>query len=272
MEVWLGAPLIDRSLYPTALTPEGRVFRETAGEVLRILENARADASKTGRVSRQVVNIAALHSLALSFIPKWLRDIEQKFGEPLPTNVLADSYHNCIQALMEGSSDFLFTFHHDAVSVGFDSERFPNVSLGRDRFLLVSGCGSSGPLFPLVSTGDELPLLAYSRDSFLGRLSAYASEREGLQLFDKHINDNALAEALKAMALEGHGVAWLPESIIVHELQTGTLAPLGPEAIMEIRLYRSQDKTRRVVEELWAHLNPQPPSMHDRNNGDRIDI
>ena len=37
LEQWLGVPLVDRSTYPTTLTAEGRRFRETAEEVLRLI-------------------------------------------------------------------------------------------------------------------------------------------------------------------------------------------------------------------------------------------
>ncbi len=42
LEGWLGVPLIDRSTYPTALTPEGLLFRETAQETVRLLYEGRA--------------------------------------------------------------------------------------------------------------------------------------------------------------------------------------------------------------------------------------
>ena len=37
LETWLGVALIDRSTYPTSLTPAGREFRETAEEAVRML-------------------------------------------------------------------------------------------------------------------------------------------------------------------------------------------------------------------------------------------
>ena len=37
LEIWLGTVLLDRSTYPITLTPEGRHFRETAEEVVRVL-------------------------------------------------------------------------------------------------------------------------------------------------------------------------------------------------------------------------------------------
>ena len=41
LEAWLGFDLIDRSVYPTQLTPQGERFREHAGELLRQMLDSR---------------------------------------------------------------------------------------------------------------------------------------------------------------------------------------------------------------------------------------
>lgn len=247
LELWLGAALIDRSTYPTSLTHEGGLFRETADEVLNLLQEARNDTQARGRLSGRTISFAALHTLALSVFPEWLKDIERVLG-PLKTDVLADNSHNCIQSLVEGKSDFLLTFHHDAVPLSIDPERFPFIVLGEDRLLAASRCEAGKPMFTLDG---EAPLLAYGPDSFLGRMSAYAVRAANVQLMTSHVNDNAIAEILKAMVLAGHGIAWLPESLIRRELAGGQLYDLGADVRMEIRMYRSAKRTRPSVNRLW---------------------
>ena len=61
-----------------------------------------------------------------------------------------------------------------------------------------------------------------------------------------------MADALKFMALEGHGLAWLPRSLVAHELTDGRLISVGPEIPLEVRLYRSARRTRPIVETVWA--------------------
>ncbi|RYE02076.1 MAG: LysR family transcriptional regulator [Sphingomonadales bacterium] len=248
LELWLGTALVDRSTYPTTLTAEGRLFRETAEEVLSLLENARADIQARRKGSRKTISFAALHTLAMSVFPAWLSEIEAELG-PLKTELFADNFHNCMQSLVEGRSDFLLTFHHDAVPISIDGERFPFLVIGADRLLAVSAVVDGAPLFPL---GGETPLLAYGQDSFLGRLSTHAAGVFGVDLVTSHVNDNAVAEILKAMVIAGHGIAWLPESLIRRELAEGVLHSLGPELPIEVRLYRSAEKTRAAVVNLWA--------------------
>lgn len=247
LELWLGAALVDRSTFPTTLTAEGRLFRETAEEVLSILEHARDDVRVRRAGARKTISFAALHTLALSVFPEWLRRIEAVLG-PLKTDVLADNSHNCMQSLVEGRSDFLLTFHHDAVPVLLDAERFPHIVLGSDRLLAVSRAEDGKPQFTL--DGDP-PLLAYGQDSFLGKLSGHAARAAQIDLVASHVNDNAVAEILKAMAIAGHGVCWLPESLVRRELNSGILHDLGADLTMEVRLYRSAEKTRPAVVKLW---------------------
>jgi LysR family transcriptional regulator, hypochlorite-specific transcription factor HypT len=65
-----------------------------------------------------------------------------------------------------------------------------------------------------------------------------------------------MAEAVKAMAITGRGVAWLPESSVRAELAGNSLVIVDDthSIDMRIHLYRSMDKVRPVVERLWTYL------------------
>ncbi len=54
------------------------------------------------------------------------------------------------------------------------------------------------------------------------------------------------------MALAGHGVAWLPRSLVAGEIASGALGVVGPEMPMEIRLYRSADRAQPFLDQVWA--------------------
>ena len=71
-----------------------------------------------------------------------------------------------------------------------------------------------------------------------------------------------MAEGLKAMALEGHGLAFLPASSVRSELRSGRLVPAAEgnafELTMEIRIYRERPGGARPVkaaaQALWEYL------------------
>ncbi|AWN47828.1 LysR family transcriptional regulator [Methylobacterium terrae] len=244
LEAWLGVALIDRSTYPTSLTQAGRDFRETAEETVRQLHGTRAALQASARPDPQTVAVAALHTLALTFFPSWFRRIEAQTGA-LGSRLLPDDFHACIQALAEGGYDFLLTFHHPSVGILLDPDLFPHRVVGADSLVAVHSAALPG-------SGAALPLLSYSRNSFLGRVAAIAQFRTGGDAaVTAHTNENAMAEALKFMALEGHGRAWLPRSLVARELAEDRLVAAGEALPLEIRLYRNAAHRRAAVSAVW---------------------
>ncbi len=177
------------------------------------------------------------------------------------TRVLPENYALCLQALVEGGYDFMLTYHHPSVPVPLDPARFPHAVVGEDRLTAVA---NPRHLAAWRGRGGRLPLLQYSRGSFLGLLAALAQNQPGAPETEViHVNENSLAEALKFMALEGHGIAWLPRQLVEADLGAGRLCVVAPELPMEIRLYRNAGRSRAVVERVWkaaggpAHANPE---------------
>lgn len=244
LEAWLGVTLVDRSTYPTTLTAAGRDFRETAEETVRALHDSRAALQARARPSPRTVAVAALHTLALTFFPRWFRQIEGRTG-PLGSRLLSDDHHACLQALAEGGYDFLLAFHHPGVPIPLDPERFPHRVVGADSLVAVCSAVPS-------ETRAGRPLLGYADNSFLGRVAAFAqAQTGGPPPGIVHTNENAFAEALKAMALEGHGSAWLPRSLVARELSEGRLIESGGETPLEVRLYRNAGHRRAAVAAVW---------------------
>jgi DNA-binding transcriptional LysR family regulator len=64
-----------------------------------------------------------------------------------------------------------------------------------------------------------------------------------------------LAAVLRAMARDGRGVAWLPESLIADDLAAGTLLRAGDEGWdvpVEIRLFRPRARQSPAAEAFWS--------------------
>jgi LysR family transcriptional regulator, hypochlorite-specific transcription factor HypT len=250
LELWLGVNLVDRSTYPTTLTPEGRRFRDTAEESVRVLLGARADLRAGLDSAEAVVRIAGLHTLALTFFPGWFREIAARTG-PIGTRLMPDDFHDCLQALVEGGSDFLLTFHHPSVPIPLDPDLYPHQVVGADALVPVRS-----PDCPSGDDGAPLPRLVYGSDSFLGRVSLLAQDRLSLPA-GPVAHANPMAEALKCMALAGHGLAFVPRSLVVRELAEGRLIGTGADLPLEIRLYRNGAKThgpraRAAVAAIWS--------------------
>src|SRR5690349_15782410 len=71
LEEWLGTNLIDRSAFPTRLTPDGELFRERAAEIVQEITDARLSLAGTEVGRRNHVRIALPHALATGRLPEW---------------------------------------------------------------------------------------------------------------------------------------------------------------------------------------------------------
>jgi DNA-binding transcriptional LysR family regulator len=78
------------------------------------------------------------------------------------------------------------------------------------------------------------------------------------------IYETDMAEGLKAMALEGHGVAFLPYSAVKKELRSKRLVSAAPpdikglEMTMDVRAYREKpvgkEAPKGTAQALWTYL------------------
>jgi DNA-binding transcriptional LysR family regulator len=268
LEHWLGTDLIDRSRFPTTLTPAGHAFYQTALDVVRILHRERAELRGMVKRDERTITICATHTLAIHFAPKWLPALRRIGGEGgLGVKMVAADLHECGQALMEGSCDLVLAYDAKSVPSVFGIARFETVTIGADVIVPVSAPDKRGrPLHPIRGSGaDPIALLAYASNSYLGRRVGAALETWNLGKRARPTYESALVEALKGMALAGQGVAWLPRAAIDADLAGGRLVPCADARKyaldVEIRAYRRAERERSIVEHVWRALTA-PPKDH----------
>src|SRR5471032_2550106 len=267
LEAWLGADLIDRTSYPTRLTPSGEVFYEQAMEMLGQINNARALMRGKRPTALSTVDFAVPHTLSLTYMPRWIRLLEADFG-PLSTRLIALNVHDAVMTMVDGGCDLLLCYHHPRQPVQLDPGRYDMLVLGRESLRAYARCDKNKvPEFTLPGTAKHpLPFLSYTNNAYLGRMVELmlGDAKHRLHL-DPHYETD-MAEGLKMMALEGRGIAFLPESAVTRELKQKLLARADGgasewEIEMEIRLYRERPSpTRRgkaIVERLWDYLEQQ---------------
>jgi DNA-binding transcriptional LysR family regulator len=264
LEAWLGADLIDRTSYPTRLTPAGEVFYEQALEMLGQINNARALLRGKRPTAQTTVDFAVPHTLSLTYMPKWMTELEADFGT-INTRLIALNVHDAVMTMVEGGCDLLLCYHHPRQPVQLDSSRYDMLTLGSEALRAYARCDRAGvPEFQLPgSSKSPLPFLSYTSNAYLGRMVELilSDAKRPLHLEKRYETD--MAEGLKMMALEGHGVVFLPESAVTREVKQKQLARAdggqpGWEVEMEIRLYRERPTTQRpgkpVVSRLWDYL------------------
>jgi LysR family transcriptional regulator, hypochlorite-specific transcription factor HypT len=265
LEHWLGCDLIDRSRFPTTLTPAGHSFYQTALEVVRVLQRERAEFRGLVKRDARTIRICATHTLAIHFAPGWIAALRQADGTgELNVKMIAADLHDCGQALMEGACDLVLAYNTGAAPSMFGMSRFEAATIGDDTVIPVSAAVDGGrPRYGIEAAADGLfPLLAYSGNSYLGRLVGAALDSWDLSRRARPSYESSLVEALKGMAMAGEGVAWLPRSAISAELAAGRLAPCvrhtDYDLAIEIKAYRRAERERAIVEHVWRAVTELP--------------
>ncbi|HWI12437.1 MAG TPA: LysR substrate-binding domain-containing protein [Burkholderiaceae bacterium] len=263
LEAWAGIDLVDRSSYPTRLTSAGETLHAQALEILGTLQASRNMMRSHKAASHDMVEFAVPHSLAFTFFPHWVMDLRKRFGA-MKSRLIALNVHDAVLHLTEGSCDLLLAYHHPSQPLQLNPDRYEMLSLGHETLVAYAKGDASGqPLFSLPApNGQAVPFLSYAPGAYLGRLVEVIAKLapEPLQL--EPIYETDMAEGLKAMAIEGHGLAFLPASSVKKELKSKRLvraaAPGAHELTMDIRLYRERPEVARHAkpgaQALWAFL------------------
>ncbi|MGE7990257.1 LysR substrate-binding domain-containing protein [Pseudomonas sp. NPDC089554] len=254
LEAALGLTLVNRSRTPIELTEAGQLFLVTArtvvdqlGEVLRHLHHLEGGQG-------EVVQVAAAHSLASGFFPRWVAQLRND-GLNIATRLVATNVGDAVHALREGGCDLMLAFYDPDAALQMDAEIFPSLHMGTTEMLPVCAVGEDGkPLFDLEGEG-SVPLLAYSAGAFLGRSVNLLLRQRSLRYTT--VYETAMADSLKSMALEGMGIAWVPRLSMRGELERGELVICGGSqwhVPLEIRLYRCALVRKANVRLLWRKL------------------
>jgi DNA-binding transcriptional LysR family regulator len=263
LEAWAGLDLVDRSAYPTRLTPAGETLREQALEVLGALQTARNMMRSHQVAGEDTVVFAVPHTLAFTFFPQWLMSMRARFGA-LRSRLIALNVHDAALRLTEGGCDLLIAYHHPAQPLQLGPDRYEMLVLGTEALAPYAQPDDDGaPRFMLPGrAGEPVPFLNYGAGAYMARLTELLVRQAGLRSQLELVYETDMAEGLKAMALAGHGVAFLPHSSVQQDLAAGRLVPAAPPGAMtltmDVRIYRQRAESARHpkpgAQALWRHL------------------
>lgn len=269
LEQVIGVTLVDRSTTPVGLTSEGQLFLVTARNLVEQLNESLSHLRGLS-IANEALDIVAAHSLALSFFPPWISRLQKGLGE-LPTRLQAMNVGDAIHILREGKCDLMLAYHDQYATMQLDSEVFPSFSIGQVRMIPVSipdknqqplhGFGDDGVSDDGFGSDSSIPYLAYTQGAFLGRSVRLLLKNDPLRMRLRTVYETAMAEGLKGMAMQGLGVAWIPDFCIREELARGDLVRAGSQAwdiALEIRLYRCSLVHKPGAEKLWRQMMKLP--------------
>jgi LysR family transcriptional regulator, hypochlorite-specific transcription factor HypT len=246
LEAWAGVDLVDRSMFPTRLTPAGDTFLAQAVEMLGALQSTRNLLRSHQASAGDVIHFAVPHSLAFAFFPQWLLELKQ--GLPgLKCRLTALNVHDAVLKLTEGHCDLLLAYHHPLQ---------PLAPYARPD-------SEGNALYRLPGTAARrVPFLGYAPGAYLSRLVEQILKQAPSSAMLDTLYETDMAEGLKAMALEGHGLAFLPGSSVRKEVRARKLVSAGESPdwalTMDVRIYRERPtvakRVKPQVEALWTYL------------------
>lgn len=266
LEAWAGTDLVDRSSYPTRLTPAGQTLYGQALEVLQALQNTRAMLRAHTSAAQDVIEFAVPHTLTFTFFPAWLSSLRD-IGQPIKSRLIALNVHDAVMRLVEGTCDLLIAYHHPSQPIQLDPARYEMLPLGSETLAPYVKPDERGePRHVLPGTAaHRLPYLAYAPGAYMGRAVDHLLSQSVTPVHLDRIYETDMSEGLKAMALEGHGVAFLPASAVRREVAARRLVRAGEgyETTLDIRIYRERPgsrKAKRIVDEFWRELQAKLPA------------
>ena len=256
LEGWVGALLVDRSRQPVRLTDAGHQMLEAGLQAVARIERERGQILEAQSLpDKYVVSFGAQHSIGWRFYPAWLQVLEDAYG-PILSRLRADDLPNCLRDLEQGDLDFVVAY--TAVGDKPPKGELDTVVIGHDRLIAVCKPGSDGrPLFDFAKTGVEMPYLRFGDAAPVGSLLGPMLERYALNAQLRTVYENAMAGALRIRARAGDGVAWLPESLVAPDIESGQLVRTGSrdwQTNLHIRLFRHPGHSNRHTRAIWSFL------------------
>lgn len=259
-EDWCGSALVDRSTHRLKLTPAGEIMLEAADDVVGRLERARHELDQA-RNATGTLTFAATHALSFTFLPNWIQGLGSATTAPI--RLLSDNMNACETILRRGDAQFLLCHHHSNSRISLAAADFEHIVLAADRLIPVSGKDSAGrALYALPgSVAAPVPCLSFEQTSGMGRILASNLLEKTDRLHLKTVFTSHLAMVLKALAADGKGVAWIPQSLAADETGPGgRLSAAGADewaVNVQIVLFRSRAKMTEIAEQFWERARRQ---------------
>lgn len=259
LEAWVGAPLVKRGSQSSRLTKAGETYKSAAQEIVKLAYQSRDDIQATTAREKEKIRFSTLSTLAQFFMPAWLNSL-QPFIETDQFVVRTDfgAIVEYLDALEDQVVDLFICYEDPTAGFQSDAGIFTSIKLGEETLVPVVAPNEKGaPLWWLPDKPEgPTPYLHTVSTLSLWPIKQHLEKHYADLSFDI-VYESSIATALKAMAIEGYGVAWVPSVIVTEDLATGRLVRAADQIddiVVDIKIYRcSKFKTPRV-ETFWQVL------------------
>ena len=256
LESWVGTKLLDRSEHPIKLTMAGQEFIKYARNIINNSYEARSVTSQFAKIDTSNVTIACLHTLALSYVPSFVKTVQEKVGT-FSTTIIADTstFEEYLTSLYNGNTDLFICYGHSAFSLNIDETLFPRFLLGRNWVRPYQSLKST-PMNLLGNTREIIPYLQYASNTYMIRVVDQALRKAPFKNRLRTVYRASIAESLFTATQKGLGMSWLPDVVVSDPPEDDGLRLVSEDwsTPLEIYIYRSAKNPNLSVAKIWAEL------------------
>lgn len=259
LEAWVGASLVDRKCQPACLTVAGASFVDVAQGIVAAAYQSRDAITAQALGENGKIRFSTLSTLAQFFMPVWLKNL-QPFIETDQFLVRTDfgTVAQYLSALEENVVDLFICYDDPIAGFKTDPTRFTSLKLGSERLVPVVAPDVNGaPLWWLPDRpATPIPYLHTGNTLSLWPIKAHLKKRYRDLTFNT-VYETSIATAMKAMAIEGYGVAWIPNAIVADDLVAGRLvraAGSADDIVVDIKIFRCTDFDAPPIAAFWQTL------------------
>ena len=248
IEETLGFQILKRYSKNVDFTDAGQILLATSKNIKNQMDVTINYLEKNIKDNELSVKFAVSHSLTTQFFPKFIERLYSNY-EDLKLEIIASNLQQGLHLLKEGSCDFLLCYCDQLTLQQLDSTLFSYHKVINMEILPVTAIKNNLPKYTLAQT---FPLLAYSRKAYLRKCVDTLIENK-LTYRTLYETDNA--SDLKALALQGLGIAWLPRLLIEDEINENKLQIIDNYSFFQdIYIIRSNMIFSQKINFVWNYL------------------
>jgi DNA-binding transcriptional LysR family regulator len=224
LEQWVGRDLLIRRSNRVEFSPRLEACEPQIRAMLSHLQQLRSQLRNPEANSEPLV-IATQHSLSVSAVPEILRKTKHNHPE-LRTRIRAQNRDIAMSMFLRHEADLLISYEvRNLPEAPFD-DSVARYVWRRDALIPVVG----GELKYRLDADNRLPkscdVIAYPAESQFGQIIEGFQQSQPLSLNGPTVVESAFSVGVARLVLGGAGAAWVPHSMIHHDVVSGDVVIL----------------------------------------------
>ena len=260
IEEHIGVELLDRTRKPVQIKASLFDQRQRMQELAAGLRQLTLDLKRQDRTSQNRIIIASQHAITTAMAPNLVDRLSDR--EDLSIRLRSANRNECLVLLMTRQADLILIYESDADRLAADESFLQRCPMGRERLLPVYATQRLPQLNEAYALG-ELPIIAYPSDVFFGSLlETEIFPQLPARSFLKRKAETALTPAALQLAVAGVGIAWVPRSLALGEIERGGLTDLSgtlPTRELSMTALRLTTPKSPAEERLWRTVTVLSP-------------